>query len=243
MLCSCSWERAAGQPVDDVDADIDPALPQFVVAGQKVGVAVAAVDPLAGGVVDGLQPQLHLQIGAAGKLAEVIRDLVADAVGAGGNGKPHRVGEAERLLKLFPQHRQRRIGVGVRLEIGDVAGARPLAVHHLPHLLKLVAQRQIFVAGKVPAAFSRAVGAAADTLRAVDVGAGEARVQRDLGDLAAKAVPQKVIEGVVALVGIRIGERIVHGYLSSAPASSSTKMVTSGCRRRMLAGTFGVMGP
>ena len=56
-------------------------------------------------------------------------------------------------------------------------------------------------------------------------------------------VPQKVVEGVVALVGIRIGAGIVHGYLSSVPASSSTKMVTSGCRRRMLAGTFGVMGP
>ena len=56
-------------------------------------------------------------------------------------------------------------------------------------------------------------------------------------------VEKEVVEGVIPFIAIRIGKRIVHYFFSSAPASSSTKMVTSGCRRSTLAGTFGVMGP
>ena len=142
----------AGQSVDDVDADLHSSIPQLLVAAQKIGIAVAAVDPLTGDIVDSLQSQLHLQIGALCKLTQIVGCFIADAVGAGGNGKSCHVGKVERLLKLFPQHRQRRIGVGVCLKIRDVQGVLPLVVHHLPHLLKLPVQRKMNVPGKISAA-------------------------------------------------------------------------------------------
>ena len=38
----------AGQSIDDVDADLHPTLLQLLIAAQKIGIAVAAVDPLTG---------------------------------------------------------------------------------------------------------------------------------------------------------------------------------------------------
>ena len=233
----------AGQSVDNVDADLHPTLLQLLVAAQKIGIAVAAVDPLTGDVVDGLQSQLHLQIGALCKLAQIVGCFITDAVGTGGNGKPCHIGKVKRLLKLFPQHRQRSFCDGLRLKIRDVQGVLPLVVHHLPHLLKLPVQRKMNVPGKIPAAARRAVGTAAGALGPIEVWAGKARIQRNLCHLAAKVMAQEVVEDVIPFIAIRIGKRIVHYFFSSAPASSSTKMVTSGCRRSTLAGTFGVMGP
>ena len=131
----------------------------------------------------------------------------------------------------------------MRLKIGNVFGVCPLFPHHCANLLKLLTQGQIFIACKIPASFGGTVGAAPHPFCAVDIRAGKSCVQRNFCNLTAEFLLEKIMKGMIPFIGIGIQKRIFHYLFSKAAASSSAKMVTSGCRRRILAGTFGVIGP
>ena len=169
---------------------------------EKGIVVVAAVHPVERAVVDGLQAIFDGKIGATADFAQQIQNVVADAVGPGADSQADDGGMCQRFFIDFAQPGQGGIGVRGGLKIGQearrvaVAAAQPADA-----LVDLLADRlaRQSAAGAEAAVVAESAAAGGDG--AVDVGAGEMRVDAHFLDPAAKRAAQKAVVAGVAQAG------------------------------------------
>ena len=206
---------------------------RFIIDGK----GIAAADVARGLVMDGLQAKLHPHGLDGGQFADERKNTVRQAVRPCGDGERHDIAWFDGREKQRPQPGCGRIGVRELLKIGDIAGVLPLLAENKFCLLELFWDRGAARGGKFAAA--RAEDAPARAKRAVAVGAGTAGRERELVDLAAKALAQVRTQRTVhKMPPIKISRRIRGGcrdYACSSSACGARPAITaSNCSRLMV---------
>ena len=196
--------RLAGQTVDEVNGHADAPRLQGRIAREEVGVSVAAVDLRRRVVKSGLQAELDGELGFFVQLAQKVQHLRRQAVRAGRDREAADALVRERRFKKRPQNGRGRVGVRVRLKVGNGPGPRRLCADARKLVVELLCDRDGGALREVAAA-AAAVDAAAEALGTVEVRAAHARVERGLEALLAPA-GVFVCERMVALVVVGKGK-------------------------------------
>ena len=144
--------------------------------------------------MDRLKPQFHADIFFPSQPGEQCNGFLRQTVRPGSDCQTHDILRFHRRPEHGFHPLNRGIGIGKGLEIGDVFSAGAFFLHPLLRLGKLV--RHAFPrGGELSAARAGAEPASADAQSPIPVGAGEAAVQRQLIDLAAKTLLVILIGG------------------------------------------------
>ena len=144
-------------------------------------------------LMDGLKAQLHPHGFDVIQLAQQIQHLLRQAVGTGGDGEGGDVGTVDDRFKEGLEALHWGVGVGVGLEVGDVAAAPKFGGNAGFGLGDLLLQRQVCRRGEVAGAAGGAEDTASVAQRPVSVGTGHAAVERQLVDFLPKLVFQPCV--------------------------------------------------
>ena len=144
-----------------------------------------------------MQPQFHPHRFLSAESLQQLHHRRGQAVRPGGDGEGCHVLRSHCLAEDGLQVRQRPVGVGEALKVGDVFAAFVLLLHPGFGLGQLLWDIPPGGSGKLPGAGAAAEDAAPGTQGPVPVGAGQPAVQGKLVDLAAKALFHGLVKGMV----------------------------------------------
>ena len=145
-----------------------------------------------------LETQFQPEIGLSGVVSQQRDRLRRQAVGAGADNETHHIVDSQRLVIETLKSFRRRVGVGVRLEIGQKALGLVLAGHDLFARFDLRCHRVPGLNAVGARSFTAAKDAAAGSHGPVPVGTGKSRVNGDSVYPAAKDPFQFIGKCVVA---------------------------------------------
>ena len=122
------FSALARQTENEVNADPHPLAmrPQCRISVAKRGIPMPAVNALGGTVIGGLQSKFHGQCSAFGNIGEQCQNIFRQAVGTCSNAHADNAGLRQGFLVFLTKQRHRRVGIGMRLEIGDTPCGIPL---------------------------------------------------------------------------------------------------------------------